>query len=359
MPTPADLPFRPGPVEFFFLIRGLMGGSRRVPLTPGEWDRLRSASPLDIRRRRVPAAPGAGFSASAGGPSSADQPTYRPSQRPIDERRARDLKEAQDALTKGQTKPKAPKRATPPPRAGSRAATVPKVPLGGALGRVLGGIARVAGPLAWLYSIESVMGGGITPEQEIPKNQEPKKESAAEREQRAERRDAVKRTEAEANRRERDRVAEQRRIAAEARAEARDIRKEQRDQTRRDREAAARARSAPGPSIVAAPPTKLQQVLGSPLVSALLLAAFGPKEKGNRQSITIPQAAQRDVPSVSNFNLTGIESGGVGSKPSKCKPCAKRKPRKPRKPRTVCYKGSYVETATGTRKRQREIVPCQ
>lgn len=44
---------------------------------------------------------------------------------------------------------------------------------------------------------------------------------------------------------------------------------------------------------------------------------------------------------------------------AKCK-CPKPKKRKsgPRKKRTVCYKGSYVETASGLRKRKREQVPC-
>ena len=45
----------------------------------------------------------------------------------------------------------------------------------------------------------------------------------------------------------------------------------------------------------------------------------------------------------------------------KCKPCAKAKKRKsgPRKLRTVCYKGSYTETAAGLSKRKREQVPCR
>jgi hypothetical protein len=45
----------------------------------------------------------------------------------------------------------------------------------------------------------------------------------------------------------------------------------------------------------------------------------------------------------------------------KCKPCAKAKKRKtgPRKLRTVCFKGSYTETARGLSKRKREQVPCR
>lgn len=45
----------------------------------------------------------------------------------------------------------------------------------------------------------------------------------------------------------------------------------------------------------------------------------------------------------------------------KCKPCAtkKRKKGKPRGPRTVCYSGSYTETATGLSKRKRKQVPCR
>lgn len=45
---------------------------------------------------------------------------------------------------------------------------------------------------------------------------------------------------------------------------------------------------------------------------------------------------------------------------SKCKPCKCKKPKKrgPRKARSVCYKGSYTETATGLRKHKRTRVPC-
>jgi len=45
----------------------------------------------------------------------------------------------------------------------------------------------------------------------------------------------------------------------------------------------------------------------------------------------------------------------------KCKPCAtkKRKKGKPRGPRTVCFSGSYTETATGLSKRKRKQVPCR
>lgn len=45
----------------------------------------------------------------------------------------------------------------------------------------------------------------------------------------------------------------------------------------------------------------------------------------------------------------------------KCKPCATKKRKKagPRKLRTVCYKGSFTETAKGLSKRKREQVPCR
>lgn len=36
-----------------------------------------------------------------------------------------------------------------------------------------------------------------------------------------------------------------------------------------------------------------------------------------------------------------------------------KRPKKKRKPRSVCYRGSYVETASGTRKRKREEIPCE
>lgn len=48
---------------------------------------------------------------------------------------------------------------------------------------------------------------------------------------------------------------------------------------------------------------------------------------------------------------------GAATATKKCCPC-KPKKRGPRKPRTVCYKGSYTETASGTSKRKREQIPC-
>lgn len=67
-----------------------------------------------------------------------------------------------------------------------------------------------------------------------------------------------------------------------------------------------------------------------------------------------PETVGRVVP------LTQVQPFAVPSPAAaKCKcPKPKRKPRGPRKRRAVCYKGSYVETATGLRKRKREQVPC-
>lgn len=70
---------------------------------------------------------------------------------------------------------------------------------------------------------------------------------------------------------------------------------------------------------------------------------------GTDQGLTYDQA-----PAVSLWPQTETAPA------TKCKPCRCKKPKKrgPRKARSVCYKGSYVETATGLRKRKRERIPC-
>lgn len=94
---------------------------------------------------------------------------------------------------------------------------------------------------------------------------------------------------------------------------------------------------------------------------ALIYGALAPKGKSSKKH------AYADAP------LTGLDPGAVESpqyfaepqlapetarkcKPCKCKP---KKKRGKRKLRNICYKGSYVETRRGTRKRKREQVPCQ
>jgi hypothetical protein len=54
--------------------------------------------------------------------------------------------------------------------------------------------------------------------------------------------------------------------------------------------------------------------------------------------------------------LTGYAPAQARSRTKQCE-CDKPK-RKPRKPRSVCYKGSYTESAFGLSKRKREQVPC-
>lgn len=109
------------------------------------------------------------------------------------------------------------------------------------------------------------------------------------------------------------------------------------------------------------PVTTRQRILGAvakygPALVPLLLPA---KDKAPRVSVGVGQPVTQVVPQAYPFPLTAVGSAGVGSRtcPPGCRPEPKK--RKPRGKRTVCYQGTYTETASGLRKTKRRKVPCR
>lgn len=95
---------------------------------------------------------------------------------------------------------------------------------------------------------------------------------------------------------------------------------------------------------------------GLTAITGLASRGKGKKRKPKAQETSWPvQGLTYDqAPAVQSWPQTELATA------KKCKPCRCKKPKKrgPRKPRSVCYKGSYVETSTGLRKRRREQIPC-
>lgn len=104
-------------------------------------------------------------------------------------------------------------------------------------------------------------------------------------------------------------------------------------------------------------PLLLPSVL--PALSSLLRTRPGSKRTGARDPLTVIN----NPPVASSYPMGFASSsfGGFPPTPTKTKACScgPKKKRGPRKRRTVCYKGSYVERASGITKRKREEVPCQ
>lgn len=94
----------------------------------------------------------------------------------------------------------------------------------------------------------------------------------------------------------------------------------------------------------------------APSILGLLKPAAAQKVRVFVDPLTVPQETVGNY-----FQLETAPSGAFGgSKPTGSKTCScAPKKRGKRKRRTVCYKGSYVERATGITKRKRERVPCQ
>lgn len=99
-------------------------------------------------------------------------------------------------------------------------------------------------------------------------------------------------------------------------------------------------------------------------VDALLAYALGSlsrRSNNARQTSQFPSAATPGARPGYGYTLAqGLNAGtqpGLAYDLDKCK-CKKKKQSAPRKPRTECWKGSYVETSSGTRKTRRERVPC-
>lgn len=115
--------------------------------------------------------------------------------------------------------------------------------------------------------------------------------------------------------------------------------------------------------------TALPAVLGLGLPFALpsLLPSSSPRNRGVTLS---PLQPGRTIDSLNRFpepiGLTRFQPGALASplprsssSGDNCQCTKPTKPRKPRKPRTVCYRGTYVETARGTSKFKREKIPCR
>jgi hypothetical protein len=92
-------------------------------------------------------------------------------------------------------------------------------------------------------------------------------------------------------------------------------------------------------------------------LATLVYGALAPKSSPSKKRT--PAEAPLTVP-----NVGALEFPQAYALPQtqpardKCH-CKKPKKRGPRKLRTVCYKGSYTETARGTSKRKREQIPCR
>jgi len=118
----------------------------------------------------------------------------------------------------------------------------------------------------------------------------------------------------------------------------------------------------PEPSIPPAPVPLWKQAgllvlpTALPALSKMLGTGSGKKAR-RRDPLTLEQgpAVSYDPSAFAWPNAFG-DSGGKATGTKTCE-CPKKK-RGKRKLRTVCYKGSYVETAKGLTKRKREQVPC-
>jgi hypothetical protein len=117
----------------------------------------------------------------------------------------------------------------------------------------------------------------------------------------------------------------------------------------------------PVPTVPASVPAwKRYALLAAPFAPSILdlvMPSGGSKRAKYRDPLTVPQDQ------VANYfsTTTNLSGGGYfgGSAPGKTCDCGPKKKRGKRKKRTVCYKGSYVERATGITKRKREKIPCQ
>jgi len=92
----------------------------------------------------------------------------------------------------------------------------------------------------------------------------------------------------------------------------------------------------------------------------LILPLALPKSKGAKAPVTnISFGSQTDTRPFTD-PLTAFYSGGVAStrtgKQCECKPKRKRKPKDPRR---VCYRGTYIETPTGLKKRRGKRISCR
>lgn len=119
------------------------------------------------------------------------------------------------------------------------------------------------------------------------------------------------------------------------------------------------------------PPAKSPWSLATPFLPAMLSAFLVPggARARRRDPLTQPQpdspgaAFPDNAPGLTPFYSSGVSfgsfgppAGTVGTNTCECKaPKPKRRKRK----RTVCYSGTYIERADGTRKSKKRKVPCK
>lgn len=128
--------------------------------------------------------------------------------------------------------------------------------------------------------------------------------------------------------------------------------------TMKERVAIIKARPAPPPSVFASTVYKY-----APKAKEVLLELSKIRNAPKPITPTAPREVPEEFVAAATGQelapLTSFEGDRVASTDkSKCK-CGPKKKRGKRKPRTVCYKGSYTETASGISKRKRERVPCR
>jgi len=95
----------------------------------------------------------------------------------------------------------------------------------------------------------------------------------------------------------------------------------------------------------------------------LLLPLALPKSKAPKAPVTNINFGQGASP-YTGYNpaeayLTALSAGGVGSAGSKRCECKPKRKRKPKDPRRVCYRGTYIETPTGLKKRRGKRISCR
>lgn len=118
--------------------------------------------------------------------------------------------------------------------------------------------------------------------------------------------------------------------------------------------------SVPG-TIPSRTPTQLKEILRQAAGMAILSSIMGRPASASVPKLLYPGFMPGLTPSLNAAPLTGFQASTVGSTSTgqKCRcPKPKKRTSKPKQPRSVCYSGTFVETATGLRKRRKRKVNC-
>lgn len=246
-------------------------------------------------------------------------------------------------------------------KAGRAAAKRAAVAARGAAPRLLEVGGRILGPAGVLASIyTAVPSGGITPEVPIPRSKAPSGKAPAVHGQPPSALPGGAEVTRAAQAAERAAKAAERAAEAAARAAARPL-------------PVPAPAPAPGPApapartssgtITVPKPSRLVRFLTNPFVQIGLSLLPGLTNKPQAPSQVVNVAAP-DLSSLVSQDpwsspLTAFDIGGVGSSGKEPCKCGPKKPRKKRPPRSVCYRGTFYETPSGTRKVKKERIPCQ